>query len=125
MNAAVARAVLARCGVASPRVVVDGAEAVAAFQEALPPNPPWSVLLLDMRMPHLSGPEAARAIRDIEAQHSPPLRRTHIVAVTANSSEEDRRECLAAGMDEFLVKPITPAVLRAMLARLTTAAAAA
>ena len=116
MNAAVARAVLARCGVAAPRVVADGAEAVAAFQESQ-----WHVLLLDMRMPHMSGPEAARAIREIEAKAPATTRRTHIVAVTANSSKEDRHECLVAGMDEFLVKPITPAILRALLGRIAAA----
>ena len=70
-------------------------------------------------MPRMDGPDAARAIRALEAAQPAPLRRpgARLVAVTANSAEEDRQACMGAGMDEFLVKPITPAAMRACLAR--------
>ena len=68
-------------------------------------------------MPRLDGPGATRAIRALEAADASRAR-TRIVAVTANSAEEDRRECLSAGMDDVLVKPITPAAMRAALAAL-------
>ena len=71
-------------------------------------------------MPRMNGPDAARAIRALEAAHAPraPVR---IVAVTANSSQEDKQDCLASGMEEFITKPITPATMRAALARLAEA----
>ena len=72
-------------------------------------------------MPRLDGPGAARAIRSLEAadeSRAPVL----IVAVTANSSEEDRRDCITAGMNSVMVKPITPAAMRAALAPLLEAA---
>ena len=47
--------------------------------------------------------------------------RNIVASPTANSSKEDRHECLVAGMDEFLVKPITPAILRALLGRIAAA----
>jgi CheY-like chemotaxis protein len=100
MNARVARAVLARCGVTQLCIVEDGQQAVRAYAEATAAAAPWSIILMDMLMPELDGPGAARAIRALEAAAAPPLRpRAWIVAVTANSAEEDRRECLAAGAD--------------------------
>lgn len=126
LNAAVARAVLARCGVKAPRIVADGVLAVAAYRETLAPGaPPWSVILLDMQMPRMNGPDAARAIRALEAElfwGPSPRARIRIVAVTANSAEEDRRECISAGCDEFMVKPVTPAAMRGVLARVADAA---
>ena len=72
------------------------------------------------QMPRMDGPSAARAIRAREAElfwGPAPRGRIRGVAVTANSAEEDRQACMGAGMDEFLVKPITPAAMRACLAR--------
>jgi CheY-like chemotaxis protein len=58
----------------------------------------------------MSGMEAARALRARGVT-------TPIVALTADAFEDDRRACLASGMDDFLVKPLTPASLRDALAR--------
>jgi len=55
-------------------------------------------------MPELDGLEAARRIRAAEAATSLP--RTRIIALTANAFGEDRNACLAAGMDDFMVKPL-------------------
>jgi len=61
-------------------------------------------------MPGMSGVEAVRAIRARGVT-------TPIVALTADAFEDDRRACLAAGMDDFLTKPLTESALRAVLAR--------
>jgi CheY-like chemotaxis protein len=59
-------------------------------------------------MPRLSGMEATRALRARGVE-------TPVVALTANAFEDDRRACLAAGMDDFLVKPLSPEALRRAL----------
>jgi CheY-like chemotaxis protein len=59
---------------------------------------------MDLHMPGMDGLEAARRIRLFEAEDDSP--RTPIIALTANASAEDREDCLAAGMDDFLVKPL-------------------
>ncbi len=64
-------------------------------------------------MPVLDGVEATRRIRGAE----PPGRRTPIVALTANAQADQRDEALAAGMDDFLTKPILSAALRGVVAR--------
>jgi CheY-like chemotaxis protein len=70
----------------------------------------YDLILMDMRMPGLSGEETARALRKLGVD-------APIVALTANAFEEDRRRCLAAGMNDFLVKPLSPDALRVMLTR--------
>ena len=65
-------------------------------------------------MPELDGLAATHRIRAAEAAMS--LRRTRIVALTANAFGEDREACLAAGMDDFLVKPLDRDRLGALLA---------
>ena len=59
---------------------------------------------MDVHMPELDGIEATRRIRAAEAASGAP--RTPIIALTANAFGEDREACLAAGMDDFLVKPL-------------------
>jgi CheY-like chemotaxis protein len=80
---------------------------------------PFHVVLMDMQMPEMSGLEAAAWIRREEAARG---QRVPIVALTANTTPEDRRACLDAGMDEMLPKPISIARLRAVLARCGTPA---
>ena len=70
----------------------------------------FDLILIDMRLRGLSGIEAAQQIRETGLS-------TPIVALTANAYEDDRRACLAAGMDEFLVKPLSPDALRYALKR--------
>jgi PAS domain S-box-containing protein len=62
---------------------------------------PYALVVLDLRMPRLDGLAAARAMRTMPALHGTP-----IVAITANAFEEDRAACRAAGMNDFLPKPI-------------------
>jgi signal transduction histidine kinase/CheY-like chemotaxis protein len=83
----------------------DGAAALALAEAALAGRrPPFDVILMDVRMPGLDGHETARRIRLAEARGG--HRRGRIVALTANAFEEDRQACLAAGIDEFLTKPV-------------------
>ncbi|MET0293511.1 MAG: response regulator, partial [Phenylobacterium sp.] len=106
VNALLARSLLSREGCAVSHVTSGDAALEAAGQAG------FDLILMDMRMPGLSGVEAARALRQAGVA-------TPIVAVTANAFEEDRHACLAAGMDDFLVKPLSPPALRAALARWT------
>jgi CheY-like chemotaxis protein len=85
-------------------VVGNGGLAVEAFTAAAQAGVPYDLVLMDVHMPELDGLEAARRIRTAEAAMQLP--RTRIVALTANAFGEDRDACLAAGMDNFLVKPL-------------------
>jgi CheY-like chemotaxis protein len=104
INAMLARALLTREG-CSVDHAASGEEAIAAAKVGA-----YDLVLMDMRMPGLSGEEAARALRALGVT-------APIVALTANAFDEDRRRCLAAGMNDFLVKPLSPDALRAMLTR--------
>ncbi len=116
-NVRVACAVLARCGVAPPAVAGDGAQALAAFLAA-PADEPFQVILMDVSMPVMGGVEACRRIRAAEAARgTPPEARVWVVALTANTAAEDRAECEAAQMDDFVAKPFHPQALRALLRR--------
>jgi len=68
------------------------------------------VVLMDMQMPGLDGVAAAQAIRAQPAGGDVP-----IVAMTANAFSEDRDRCLAAGMNDFITKPVEPDRLYATL----------
>jgi hypothetical protein len=67
---------------------------------------------MDMQMPKLNGLEATREIRQL-----PGCRDTPIIAMTANAFVEDKEQCLAAGMTDFLIKPFNPDDLFAILLR--------
>jgi CheY-like chemotaxis protein len=88
-----------------------GEKAVAAMDEER-----FDIVLTDIHMPGVDGIETARRIRTAEraAARSP----TPIVALTADVLDTGRQACQDAGMDGFLSKPIAPAELDAMLARL-------
>eukprot|EP00741_Cyanophora_paradoxa_P001364 tig00000480_g1320.t1 len=94
-------------GLPPPATAGNGLEALAACRAR-----PFDAVLMDVSMPVLDGIAATRRIR-LEAPHQP-----RILALTANGSEEDRRGCLGAGMDDFLRKPIRLADLRSALAAL-------
>mgnify|MGYP000896395087 CR=1 FL=1 len=92
-----------------------GKQAVDIFQHQT-----IDVILMDVQMPEMDGIEATREIRRLEAegQHVP------IVALTAHAMSTDKEICLAAGMDDYLSKPINPDVLVAALERQAAAASA-
>jgi CheY-like chemotaxis protein len=88
----------------------DGRQALAMLERG-----GYELVFMDCRMPGLDGYQTTREIRRREA--SDPRRRAAIVAMTANASEEDRRRCLAAGMDDYIGKPISFEVLDEALER--------
>jgi CheY-like chemotaxis protein len=87
-------------------VVANGREALAAVA-----RPGYDLVLMDVQMPGMDGIQAAREI----CARWPRDERPRIVAMTANASTSDRRACLAAGMDDFLTKPVRAENRRAAL----------
>lgn len=77
----------------------------------------YALVLMDMEMPEMDGLAATRAIRERE-RSAGDGRHLPIVAMTANALQEDRERCFAAGMDGFISKPISLAVLEAEIRRL-------
>jgi signal transduction histidine kinase/ActR/RegA family two-component response regulator len=70
----------------------------------------YDLILMDMQMPEIDGPEATSQIRHIPGRETLP-----IIAMTANAFNEDRERCLQSGMNDFLSKPVEPDVLYATL----------
>jgi signal transduction histidine kinase/CheY-like chemotaxis protein len=106
INALLARSLLEREGCIVDRVS-SGDEALVATASCV-----YDLILMDLRMPGLDGRQTTEALRARGC-------RAPIVALTADAFEEDRRACLEAGMDDFLTKPLKPAVLQAVLRRWT------
>jgi CheY-like chemotaxis protein len=92
------------------RLVNDGAAAVAAAKQEK-----FDVIFMDYHMPVLDGLHATHEIRSFETQQQ--RQRTPIVAITASAMPAERQQCLAAGMDDVLVKPFVLKDLERMLRR--------
>jgi CheY-like chemotaxis protein/HPt (histidine-containing phosphotransfer) domain-containing protein len=92
------------------RLASDGREALTLAEQG-----DFDFLLLDVHMPELDGFQVVKAVRERELTAGGHL---PIIALTARSRKEDRERCLAAGMDEFLTKPIRPADLLAAIDRI-------
>ena len=73
---------------------------------------PYDVILMDVQMPELDGLGATRRILEVYGADRP-----RIIAMTANAMQGDREACLAAGMDDYVAKPIRPRRLASALAR--------
>ena len=79
--------------------VNNGADAVAAWERG-----GYQIILMDCHMPQMDGYQATQKIRSLERQEKlPPVR---IIAMTANAMQGDRELCLAAGMDDYVSKPV-------------------
>jgi CheY-like chemotaxis protein len=117
VNQMVAVALLKKMGL-SADVVANGAEAVHALAQI-----PYDLVLMDCQMPVMDGYEATRVIRDPASNvldHTIP-----VIAMTANAMQGDREKCLAAGMDDYVSKPVKLEHLQETTVRLLQKRAAA
>jgi PAS domain S-box-containing protein len=115
INALLMRSLLTRLGHHTV-IATDGAEALESWLAAKSAGTPYDLVLMDVQMPELDGIEATKRIRTSEAGE--PGRRTPILALTANTLNEDRYACFEAGMDGFLIKPLDREKLAEALAGL-------
>ncbi len=113
-NQCVASAMLADLGVITT-AVTSGEQAIELFRKKT-----FDVILMDCQMPGKDGYQTTGEIREIEGEHrcsETPHSETPIVALTANAMREDREKCLAAGMTEYLSKPISIEGLKSVLGK--------
>jgi signal transduction histidine kinase/CheY-like chemotaxis protein len=97
-NQELIRDILEEAG-AEVEVAENGAIAVESVRNSAKRGRPFDVILMDMQMPVLDGPEAAKTLRQMG--HRGP-----ILALTAHAMETDRQKCLEAGCDDYLAKPV-------------------
>jgi len=116
VNQLVLKTLLHHAGV-EPVVVENGALAVEAWESG-----EWDLILMDVQMPVMDGPQAARAIRAREVQTG--RRRTPIIALTANAMAHQVAEYLAGGMDGHVAKPIEAKALFEALVQFSADASA-
>src|ERR1700730_439037 len=118
INQKVALAQLRKLGyMAQP--VANGLEVLRSLEQIS-----YSIILMDCQMPEMDGYEATRAIRNREQAldgRCPWKSPVYIIAMTASAMQGDSEKCLAAGMDDYLSKPVRPSELQAALERSTFA----
>ena len=108
INQIVARSILTKLGYTAA-FVANGLEVLEMLK-----NASFDLILMDCQMPEMDGFEATRRIRASEIDE---IRTITIIALTANVSESDSKQCIAAGMNDFLAKPIVIDSLDKMLLR--------
>ena len=111
MNREIILRILEESGLAVD-VAGDGQQALDAFEQRSPGF--YDVILMDVRMPIMDGLEATRRIRALQRSDAKTVT---IIAMTAEAFEENRRETIAAGMNEHLSKPIDSQLLLQTLYR--------
>lgn len=118
INALLAMKIIERAG-GKALVVEDGRSAITAIWETLErKRPPFDLVLMDVLMPELDGLVATKSIKALYAERKDPgLSCPPIIALTANAFAEDRERCRAAGMDDYLAKPVDARDLHRLLLR--------
>ncbi len=114
INRKLIRRMLEKVG-ATVEVAESGLAAIENFRRTA-----FDLIFMDLQMPGMDGLETTLQIREIEAQTGRE-HRTPISALTANAGEENRRQCLNSGMDDFLTKPVTMVDLETLLLRVDAA----
>jgi PAS domain S-box-containing protein len=113
VNATILRRLLKKHGLASD-LAVNGREAVDAYAAAAD-GQEYDLIFMDVQMPELDGFQATSLIREIaQATRKPPC---YVVALTAHAMAGDREKCLAAGMDDYMSKPVDRKELDRVLSR--------
>jgi len=95
-------------------IASSGVEALQQYNEAEQIGSQFDLVLMDLHMPGMNGLDATKAIR---AKESGSSQHTPIVALTADAMSGTREECVQAGMDEYLTKPISPDMLLTLIRR--------
>ncbi len=113
MNQLVATKILEKLGY-SVVVAENGREALEAIAEHASEGAAFDAVLMDCQMPEMDGYEATRQLRRLEGDEG---RRLPVIAMTAAAMEGDRERCLAAGMDDYVTKPVRGAAVDAVLVR--------
>lgn len=110
VNQVVAKKMLEKVGI-KYEVVNNGEEAVNRLQQ----NHDFDLVLMDCQMPVMDGYEATQRLREYEKENR--LEHLPVIAMTANAMEGDKDKCLAAGMDDYVAKPVKQQALRETLAK--------
>jgi signal transduction histidine kinase/HPt (histidine-containing phosphotransfer) domain-containing protein len=117
INQKVAARILQQIGY-QPDLAGNGREALDALGQK-----PYDLIFMDLMMPEMDGLDATRAIRERQknsASHPNFSSRIIVIAMTAHAMQSDRENCLAAGMDDYLAKPIRPKDIRNMIEKWCT-----
>ena len=109
-NQQVATGILKKFGFVGVTTVLNGAQAVKELVASV-----YDLVLMDIQMPEMDGHEATRQIRKIESESG--KKRIPVIAMTAHAMKKDRDKCIAAGMDDYVSKPVDAKALLEALER--------
>ncbi len=112
INARIALQYLQRLGYPHVDTYDNGLKAVEGLREKARQGTPYHIILMDVQMPVLDGYEATKLLREDELES---VRKVLVIAMTASAIQGDREKCLAAGMDDYLAKPVRSEVLKKKL----------
>ncbi|KAK0747571.1 hypothetical protein B0T21DRAFT_379590 [Apiosordaria backusii] len=112
INARIAVQYMQRLGYANVDTYENGLKAVEGLREKAKEGKPYHVILMDVQMPVLDGYEATKLLRNDEQE---AVRKVLVIAMTASAIQGDREKCLAAGMNDYLAKPVRAEVLKRKL----------
>jgi signal transduction histidine kinase/predicted ATPase/serine/threonine protein kinase/DNA-binding NarL/FixJ family response regulator len=121
INQKIALQYLQRLGYPKVDAFDNGQKAVDGLRQKAREGKPYHVILMDVQMPVLDGYEATKVIRQ---DTSDSVRKILVIAMTASAIQGDREKCLAAGMNDYLAKPVRSEVLRKKLETYTSPQAA-
>lgn len=112
INAKIAMQYMQRLGYPHVDTYDNGLKAVEGLREKARLGTPYHIILMDVQMPVLDGYEATKLLRNDELE---TVRKVLVIAMTASAIQGDREKCLAAGMDDYLAKPVRSEVLKKKL----------